>query len=66
MAANIFEELKWRGMVYDSTEGAQELLATQKVTLYNGFDVTADSLHVGHMVPLIALSSSGRRSGAIA
>lgn len=60
MAANIFEELKWRGMVYDFTDGAQELLTTQKVTLYNGFDATADSLHVGHMVPLIALARMQR------
>ncbi len=56
MAANAFDELKWRGLVYDYVEGVPELLATRKVTLYNGFDATADSLHVGHMVPLIALA----------
>lgn len=53
---SIFDELKWRGMVYDSMEGVDELLRTQKVTLYNGFDPTADSLHVGHMVPMLALA----------
>lgn len=53
---SIFDELKWRGMVYDSMEGVEELLRTQKVTLYNGFDPTADSLHVGHMVPMLALA----------
>lgn len=53
---NIFEELKWRGMVYDHTEDIPQILATQKITLYNGFDPTADSLHVGSLVPMIALA----------
>ena len=56
MASNAFEELKWRGMVYDCIEGAQDLLAKEAVTVYNGFDATADSLHVGHLVPLLALA----------
>jgi tyrosyl-tRNA synthetase len=56
MSHSIFEELQWRGMVYDKIEGVQTLLASEKVTVYNGFDVTADSLHVGHIVPLIALA----------
>src|SRR5450759_1013818 len=54
--SNVFEELTWRGLVYDYSAGAEELLKTEKVTVYNGFDVTADSLHVGHMVPLMALA----------
>ncbi len=53
---NIFEELKWRGMVYDHTEEIPHILATEKITLYNGFDPTADSLHVGNLVPMIALA----------
>src|SRR5450759_4643082 len=56
MAANAYDELKWRGMLFDSTEGVQEMLANEIVPVYNGFDVTADSLHVGHIVPLIALA----------
>lgn len=56
MSHSIFEELQWRGMVYDSIDGVQQMLAAEKVTVYNGFDVTADSLHVGHIVPLIALA----------
>jgi tyrosyl-tRNA synthetase len=56
MAPSAFDELKWRGMIYDHTEGAASLLATQKVTIYNGFDATADSLHIGHLVPLLALA----------
>lgn len=56
MSSSIYDELKWRGMVYDEIDGVEKLLAEKKVTLYNGFDPTADSLHVGHMVPLIALA----------
>jgi len=56
MVPDVFEELKWRGMIYDYVEGVQDLLAREKVTIYNGFDATADSLHIGHMVPLIALA----------
>ena len=54
---NIFEELSWRGLVADCTD-TEELgrrLAAGPVTLYCGFDPTADSLHVGSLVPLITL-----------
>jgi tyrosyl-tRNA synthetase len=53
---NAFDELKWRGLVYDHMMGIDELLRKEKVTIYNGFDATADSLHVGHLVPLLALA----------
>jgi len=56
METNVFNELKWRGLVFDHTEGVPELLGREKVTMYNGFDATADSLHVGSMVPLLALA----------
>lgn len=56
MVNNAFDELKWRGLVYDNIEGVPELLGREKITVYNGFDATADSLHVGHLVPLIALA----------
>lgn len=52
----IFDEWRWRGMHYDSTDGAAELLGREKVTVYNGFDPTADSLHIGHLVPIIGLA----------
>jgi tyrosyl-tRNA synthetase len=54
---NIYEELQWRGLVADCTDTEQltRRLAEKPVTLYCGFDPTADSLHVGHMVPLLAL-----------
>ena len=54
---NIYEELQWRGLVSDCTDTAelQRQLALRPITLYCGFDPTADSLHVGSLVPLIAL-----------
>jgi tyrosyl-tRNA synthetase len=53
---SILEELKWRGLVADCTD-AEELTKkiSAPVTLYCGFDPTADSLHVGNLVPLLAL-----------
>ncbi|MEQ1726988.1 MAG: tyrosine--tRNA ligase, partial [Vicinamibacterales bacterium] len=54
--ANLFEELTWRELVYDATEGLSELLGTQPITAYAGFDPTADSLHVGHLLPLMGLA----------
>ena len=54
--ASAFDELKWRGLIYGNTESVPELLAAGPVRFYNGFDATADSLHVGHMVPLLALA----------
>ena len=53
---NAFDELKWRGMIFDYVDGIDTMLGDKKVTVYNGFDATADSLHVGHMVPLLALA----------
>jgi tyrosyl-tRNA synthetase len=53
---SILDELRWRGLVADCTDTAEltKKLAAP-VTLYCGFDPTADSLHVGNLVPLIAL-----------
>jgi tyrosyl-tRNA synthetase len=53
---NAFEELRWRGFVYDHTEEIPALLANKKITLYNGFDPTGDSLHIGHLVPMMAMA----------
>src|SRR2546428_9289603 len=54
---NLLEELQWRGLVQDCTDAAEltKRLATGPVTLYCGFDPTADSLHVGNLVPLLAM-----------
>ncbi|MCA9971731.1 MAG: tyrosine--tRNA ligase, partial [Anaerolineales bacterium] len=53
---NVFEELKWRGLVYDHTEGAADVLTNERVTVYNGFDPTADSLHIGNLVAMVQLA----------
>src|SRR6188474_3059637 len=61
---DIFHELQWRGLLEDYTgrteggeseDGLPSRLRHGPVTLYCGFDPTADSLHVGSLVPLLAL-----------
>jgi len=52
---NFVEELKWRGMIHDIMPGTEELLKKEKTTGYIGFDPTADSLHIGHMVQVMML-----------
>ena len=53
---SILEELKWRGLIADCTDAPELAKRTASpVTLYCGFDPTADSLHVGNLVPLLAL-----------
>jgi tyrosyl-tRNA synthetase len=53
---SILEELKWRGLIADCTDAAElEKKIFSPITLYCGFDPTADSLHVGNLVPLLAL-----------
>jgi len=54
---NIFEELEWRGLVADCTDAAElkKRLEAGPIVLYAGFDPTADSLHAGSLVPLLAL-----------
>jgi tyrosyl-tRNA synthetase len=52
---NFVEELKWRGMIHDIMPGTEELLNKEKVSGYIGFDPTADSLHIGHMVQVMML-----------
>jgi tyrosyl-tRNA synthetase len=52
---NFVEELKWRGMIHDIMPGTEELLNKQRTSGYIGFDPTADSLHIGHMVQVMML-----------
>src|SRR5271168_3338046 len=54
---NIFEELEWRGLVEDCTDEPAlcKRMEAGPITLYAGFDPTSDSLHVGNLVPLLAL-----------
>jgi len=51
----IIEELKWRGMLQDIMPGTEEQLAREMTTGYIGFDPTADSLHIGSLVPILLL-----------
>ncbi len=58
---NVFETLTERGFVKQVThEGLEEILANEKVSFYIGFDPTADSLHVGHFVALMAMAHMQR------
>jgi tyrosyl-tRNA synthetase len=52
----LYDELNWRGMVYDATEGLSDLLAKDRVTAYIGFDPTAASLHVGSLLTVMGLA----------
>ena len=54
---SILDELAWRGLINDctDTEALTKRLGERPTALYCGFDPTADSLHVGNLVPLIAL-----------
>ena len=53
---NVLDELRWRGLLYDRTEGLDQVLATDAVTAYIGFDPTASSLHVGSLLPIMSLA----------
>ncbi|HEX3645667.1 MAG TPA: tyrosine--tRNA ligase [Vicinamibacterales bacterium] len=53
---NLFDELKWRGLVYDATEGLADVFDRERVTAYIGFDPTASSLHIGNLLGLVTLS----------
>lgn len=55
MTQSLFDELQWRGLLYDSSEGAQEAMAREKLTGYNGFDPSAASLHAGNLIPIMGL-----------
>ena len=52
----LFQELQWRELVYDATEGLPEILERDSMTAYIGFDPTAASLHVGSLLPIMTLA----------
>ncbi len=52
---SLVQELKWRGLLHDFTPGVEEQLAKEMTSGYAGFDPTADSLHIGNLVPIILL-----------
>jgi len=53
--SHLLEEYRWRGLLQDATEGAEEALQAEPVRAYIGFDPTADSLHVGNLLPIMGL-----------
>ena len=53
---NFIEELQWRGMLNDSMPGTEEHLLEEMRSAYVGFDPTADSLHIGNLVPIMLLA----------
>jgi len=55
MKKNFVEELRWRGMIQDIMPGTEEQLNREPTAGYIGFDPTADSLHIGHLVQIMTL-----------
>ena len=58
--SDVHEELTWRESFYDATPDAVYILKSERVKCYNGFDPTADTLHIGHLLPLLALARMQR------
>src|SRR5450432_1260505 len=52
---NLVEELRWRGLIQDIMPGTEEQLCKESTAGYVGFDPTADSLHIGSLIPIIVL-----------
>ncbi|MFS8651807.1 MAG: tyrosine--tRNA ligase [Caldibacillus sp.] len=54
---HLLDDLQYRGLIQQITdeEGLRKLLSEEKITLYVGFDPTADSLHIGHLLPILML-----------
>src|SRR6266568_8409112 len=61
--STLLEELAPRGLVHDQTPGLEARLAEGPITGYVGFDPTADSLHVGNLVPVMGLAWLQRCGG---
>jgi tyrosyl-tRNA synthetase len=53
---NIYDEFEWRGMIHEATPDLKQILATEKLTAYIGFDPSAPSLHVGSLLPMMGLA----------
>ena len=65
---DLVKELTWRGLIHDIMPGTEELLNKEMVSGYVGFDPTADSLHIGNLVPimlLVHLQRAGHRPLAL-
>ena len=53
---NLYDEFQWRGMIHEATPELKQVLAEEKLTAYIGFDPSAASLHVGSLLPVMALA----------
>src|SRR5437763_11940791 len=53
---NLYDELQWRGLVSEATDGAADVFEKERVTAYIGFDPTASSLHVGSLLTVMGLA----------
>src|SRR6476620_216882 len=65
----LLDDLEWRGLLYQRTDGLAELLSDTVVTGYIGFDPTASSLHIGSLLPIMGLmrfQRAGHRPIALA
>ena len=65
---NLIEELRWRGLIQDIMPGTEDQLKKEMTSAYIGFDPTADSLHIGSLVPillLVHLQKAGHKPNAL-
>ena len=65
---NFIDEVKWRDMIHDIMPGFKDFLKNSMRSAYIGFDPTSDSLHIGHLVPIMLLAhfqKSGHRPIAL-
>src|SRR5690348_11180706 len=65
----LLDDLQWRGLLYQHTEGAADALASGPISGYIGFDPTAPSLHIGNLLVimlLVRLQQHGHRPVALA
>jgi tyrosyl-tRNA synthetase len=62
--ATFLDDLEWRGILHATTPGVAERLASgRRISAYIGFDPTADSLHIGHLIPIFGLIRLQQRGG---
>ena len=59
----LLEELRWRGLIHLSSEGLDRRLAAGPISAYIGFDASATSLHVGHLLQVFLLTHLQRAGG---
>ena len=60
----LLDELEWRGILHATTPGLPaRLVSGEPISGYNGFDPSADSLHIGHLVPIFGLLRLQRHGG---